>query len=277
MACTLRTTAYARLFFLLLLTFLINSTTAATLASISSAASNSHSQSYPDSQPAQSLDDTQFPINFPINTEDRITHHYSSSGNNNNDKKYLHITAVLPHPNTTTNCPSSDLNFSSDLPAVFICLRPPSPFTRYPTLGTSVPLPLPLSKTRNTTLVVLPPGSSEGWHRPPGDGMVFVLLRGTAVVRDYEPWVSSVIAGRGRRCREHHDGDESTSRPSYKHEFTVEPAGPNQFLLALDTTGKGHWTDYPGDEETWALQIPLEEGWEEIVQGWKVVGEGACR
>ena len=128
------------------------------------------------------------------------------------------------------------------------------------------------------TFVVLPPHSSEGWHNPPVP-MFFVLLRGEATVYTYDP--------------HHKDGDNGTEEISAdpdgyapqsiigrlepKHQnVSISVGSPNQILLALDLKGRGHWTDYPSEEETWALQIPLAEGWEDVIKGWDVVGEGAC-
>ena len=36
--------------------------------------------------------------------------------------------------------------------------------------------------------------------------------------------------------------------------------GLNGFLVAADTTGEGHYTAYPSDKETVALQIPFAAG-----------------
>ncbi len=38
------------------------------------------------------------------------------------------------------------------------------------------------------------------------------------------------------------------------------PGGPNGLLIAADTTGPGHYTDYPSDQPTHALQIPTLDG-----------------
>ena len=97
-------------------------------------------------------------------------------------------------------------------------------FHTYPTVGKS----LFLSPVANLTYVVLPPRSGEGWHKPPHP-MFFILLSGKARV----------------------------VTPSTEEEISIEPGGPNQLLLALDTLGRGHQTFYPGDEPTVALRVPL--------------------
>lgn len=79
-------------------------------------------------------------------------------------------------------------------------------------------------------MVILPPRSEEGWHKPPHP-MLFVLL-----------------SGRSHVVTPHANGSQ---------EVWIDVAGPNQMVLALDSLGKGHLTYYPSDQETVALQIPL--------------------
>ena len=47
----------------------------------------------------------------------------------------------------------------------------------------------------------------------------------------------------------------------------------NGFLVAVDTVGIGHHTEYPSDKDTVALQIPFADG---IVPRHRVLKEGAC-
>ena len=49
--------------------------------------------------------------------------------------------------------------------------------------------------------------------------------------------------------------------------------GVNGFLVANDVTGIGHYTTYPSDKETVALQVPFEGG---AVPDHEVLGKGAC-
>jgi hypothetical protein len=49
--------------------------------------------------------------------------------------------------------------------------------------------------------------------------------------------------------------------------------GVNGFIVAVDTVGVGHHTEYPSDKETVALQIPFADG---IVPDYKVLKQGAC-
>ena len=117
------------------------------------------------------------------------------------------------------------------------------------------------------TLVTLPANSSEGWHNPPMP-MWFVLLRGKAVVTTYDPHDREDDKEVLSSTRE--NGNEG------RQKVVIEMGSPNQFLIALDTLGRGHWTDYPSDEETWALQIPLAHGWQREFVAWELVNEGAC-
>lgn len=50
--------------------------------------------------------------------------------------------------------------------------------------------------------------------------------------------------------------------------------GVNGLLVANDVSGIGHYTTYPSDKETVALQVPFEGG---IVPEHEVLGKGACR
>ncbi len=49
--------------------------------------------------------------------------------------------------------------------------------------------------------------------------------------------------------------------------------GVNGLMIAADVEGDGHYTDYPSDKETVALQIPFEDG--ELPEH-QVVGKGVC-
>lgn len=49
--------------------------------------------------------------------------------------------------------------------------------------------------------------------------------------------------------------------------------GPGGLLFAADTTGSGHITRYPSDQETVGIVAPFEGG---RVPSHEVVNEGAC-
>jgi hypothetical protein len=120
------------------------------------------------------------------------------------------------------------------------CWQFTMPFTKYPTVGKS----LPLSDVSNLTYVVLPPKSQEGLHNPPHP-MLFVLLSGMAhvVLPDFsdELWISE---------------------------------WSNNVIVATDMEGVGHYTTYPLSRESVALQIPFKDG---RVPDHKVLGNGACK
>ncbi|KUJ13669.1 uncharacterized protein LY89DRAFT_590988 [Mollisia scopiformis] len=119
------------------------------------------------------------------------------------------------------------------------CWQFSTPFKTYPTVGQS----LFLGHTTNITYVVLPPRSEEGIHKPPAP-MFFMLLSGLAHItfpyNDEEAWVME---------------------------------GVNGLLVANDIKGIGHYTTYPSDKETVALQVPFEGG---VVPQHKILGRGAC-
>ncbi len=123
--------------------------------------------------------------------------------------------------------------------ATLECWRFTNPFSTYPTVGIS----LPLANTTNTTYVVLPPRSAEGIHKPPHP-MFFVLLSGLAHV----------------------------TFPFSNEELWIRE-GVESLIVANDVKGIGHFTEYPGERESIALQIPFKDG---VVPTHEVVGRGAC-
>lgn len=50
--------------------------------------------------------------------------------------------------------------------------------------------------------------------------------------------------------------------------------GVNGFMVAADDIGYGHFTDYPSNKETVALQLPFKNG---KIPDHVVLGTGACR
>jgi hypothetical protein len=161
----------------------------------------------------------------------------------------MHLTFLLTVPTFFLPCIASTANHYLTLTAVtsdasshavLECWRFLTPFSSYPTTGIS----LPLANTSNTTYVVLPPRSAEGLHKPPHP-MLFVLLSGLAHVtfpfNDQELWIQGGIEG--------------------------------GLIVANDVEGIGHFTEYPREEESVALQLPFRDG---IVLDHEVVGKGAC-
>jgi hypothetical protein len=49
--------------------------------------------------------------------------------------------------------------------------------------------------------------------------------------------------------------------------------GVNALIVAADVRGEGHFTEYPSDKASVALQIPFKDG---EVPDHRVVGEGVC-
>ena len=49
--------------------------------------------------------------------------------------------------------------------------------------------------------------------------------------------------------------------------------GRNNLIVAADTTGIGHYTAYPSDVETVALQIPFADG---MIPTYRILRKGAC-
>ncbi|KAH8203935.1 hypothetical protein TruAng_001877 [Truncatella angustata] len=124
--------------------------------------------------------------------------------------------------------------------AAFECWEIDTPFADYPTVGTAV---TGLADVSNISYVVLPPRSAEGLHKPPHP-MFFVLVSGAAHITlpggDDELWIGN---------------------------------GEDGVIIAMDTQGVGHYTDYPSDQPSVALQIPFKEG---VPPKHRVTNQGPC-
>lgn len=127
--------------------------------------------------------------------------------------------------------------------AYFECWQMAQPFTHYPTVGSGI---TGLADVSNVSYVVLPPRSDEGLHKLPHPMSVlschrkerdadrnrfFVLLSGLAHV--------TLLHG--------------------EDEFWIME-GVNGLMVAADVEGEGHYTAYPSDKETVALQIAFAGG-----------------
>ncbi|RYP27930.1 hypothetical protein DL767_007457 [Monosporascus sp. MG133] len=87
-----------------------------------------------------------------------------------------------------------------------------------------------LGDVSNVSYAVLPARSNEGLHKPPHQ-MFFVLLSGLANV----------------------------TLPEERDDLWIK-AGFNGFMIAADNVGDGHFTEYPSDEQSIALQTPFANG-----------------
>lgn len=61
------------------------------------------------------------------------------------------------------------------------------------------------------------------------------------------------------------------SKPEHNGLYIIE--GVNPLIIAADFWGEGHFTAYPGDKETVALQVAFKDG---KMPEYEVVGEGVC-
>lgn len=61
--------------------------------------------------------------------------------------------------------------------------------------------------------------------------------------------------------------------PNSKDEGVWLVGGVNGLVVAADTTGEGHITDYPSDRVTTALALPFANG---VIPPYEVVGKGKC-
>ena len=62
------------------------------------------------------------------------------------------------------------------------------------------------------------------------------------------------------------------TRPNAGEELWIVE-GVNPIVIANDVVRQGHWTYYPSDKETVALQVPFSDG---LVPEHRVVKKGAC-
>jgi hypothetical protein len=60
--------------------------------------------------------------------------------------------------------------------------------------------------------------------------------------------------------------------PDGKDELWIRE-GSNNLIVATDTVGDGHLTEYPSGKETVALQIPFDNG---SLPSHRVIGSGVC-
>lgn len=160
---------------------------------------------------------------------------------------HLHLTALITQPSGA---------------AAFECWRIAQPFTDYPTVGSAI---TGLADVSNVSYVVLPPRSEEGLHKPPH----------AMYVSPYNRLILRVRAKRvGHRLFILLSGLAHVTLPSDPEDaglYIVE--GVNPLMIAADYWGEGHFTRYPSDKETVALQVPFRDG--EMPEH-EVVGEGVC-
>ena len=142
-------------------------------------------------------------------------------------QEYLNVTAVVSSP-------------SPPHTALIQCWCIPShPFNTYPTVGKSVFL----GTVNNATMVVLPPQSEEGWHKPPFP-MFFVLLSGKAHVQAPQTSRQPVDT-------------LAQQYVSENQEVWIEVGSSNQIVLALDTLGQRPFDILSWrTPRQWLLQIP---------------------
>lgn len=61
--------------------------------------------------------------------------------------------------------------------------------------------------------------------------------------------------------------------PYNDQELWIQGGTEGGLIVANDIEGIGHFTEYPGEKESVALQLPFKDG---IVPDYEVVGRGAC-
>jgi len=163
-------------------------------------------------------------------------------------EQYLEATAVVSEP---------------DGIARLECWKFNTPLHQYPTVGSA----LYLADTSNVTYVVLPPRSGEGLHKPPHPMSVPPPPCGLSYTIVWFLTLSSIL-----RLFILLSGLAHVTLPHGEDEAWIME-GVNGLVVATDVTGVGHYTEYPSDKETVALQLPFLNG---IVPGHEVLHSGAC-
>jgi hypothetical protein len=118
------------------------------------------------------------------------------------------------------------------------------PFARSSTPGVSGTQALTIPHTANLTYSILPPRYDGGLHNAP------------------VPQIVHFVSGLAHVTLPHNDSVDL---------WLV--GGADGLVFALDTTGDGHITRYPSDQQTVAVIVPFEKG---QVPEYEVLREGPC-
>jgi hypothetical protein len=118
------------------------------------------------------------------------------------------------------------------------------PFTRSSTPGVSGTQALTIPHTANLTYSILPPRYDGGLHNAPVPQIVHFVSGLAHVTLPQDDSVDLWLMG-----------------------------GADGLVFALDTTGDGHITRYPSDQQTVAILVPFEGG---QVPEYEVLREGPC-
>lgn len=124
------------------------------------------------------------------------------------------------------------------------CWNVTKPFTLSSTPGTSGAQALTIPHTANVTYTILPPRYDAGLHTAP------------------VPQLVHVISGLAHITLPHNDSADV---------WLVGGAGGIGF--AMDTTGDGHFTQYPTDQQTVIIVAPFEGG---QAPEYEVLRDGPC-
>ncbi|EKM51749.1 uncharacterized protein PHACADRAFT_262071 [Phanerochaete carnosa HHB-10118-sp] len=123
------------------------------------------------------------------------------------------------------------------------CWRLTDPFVTSADAGTAGASTMDINDLANATYTVLPPRFEGGVHNSPHPQLV-IFLSGVAHVTLPFGTDDALVLG-----------------------------GGSGMIIAADTTGSGHNTSYPSNQQTRALQIPFTDG---VIPPHVVVNEGAC-
>jgi hypothetical protein len=127
---------------------------------------------------------------------------------------------------------------------VIQCWKLTSPFKRSAIPGVNGAQVATLSNNTNLAYTILPPRFDGGLHTAPLPQLVHFLSGVAHITLPQDPSVDLWIVG-----------------------------GKSGLLFAVDTTGPGHVTRYPSDQETAAITAPFAQG---VVPQYTVLVDGPC-
>lgn len=144
----------------------------------------------------------------------------------------------------TTYLTAPALVTNSQNNTVFQCWKLTTPFKRSSVPGVSGTQVATISNNTNLAYTILPPRYNGGLHTAPAAQLVHFLSGVAHLTLPQDNGTDLWILG-----------------------------GKGGLLFAVDTTGTGHFTMYPSDQETVAITAPFEGG---KVPEHEVLNEGPC-
>jgi hypothetical protein len=152
--------------------------------------------------------------------------------------------SVLARPNTSTTYLIAPALVTHNNHTIIQCWKLTNPFHRSSVPGVSGAQVATISNNTNLAYSILPPRFDGGIHTAPAPQIVHFLSGVAHITLPQEDFVDLWLVG-----------------------------GKAGLLFAVDTTGSGHISRYPSDQETVALTAPFAGG---EIPDYEVLFEGPC-